>query len=133
MTTSQLFACLTYHDAPAAIEFLTELGFTKRLVVTDPDDESRIVHCQMRWRDTGGVMLGSVRTDENADFQMTPGATTISLVVASDEEVDATLERAVAAGAAVVQEPHNPPHGGRTCMVRDPEGNLWNIDSYPGE
>lgn len=133
MTTTQLFACLTYHDAPAAIEFLTALGFTKRLIVTDPADPTRIVHGQLRWRDTGGVMLGSVRTDEDADFRMTPGASTINLVVASDEDVDATLQRAVDAGATVVQQPHHPPHGGRSCMVRDAEGNLWNIDSYAGE
>ena len=50
--------------------------------------------------------------------------------------VDAQLPCVAAAldhGATLAQEPHHPPHGGRSAAVRDAEGNLWNVDSYPGE
>lgn len=132
-SNTQLFACLTYHDADRAIGFLRALGFTERIIVRDPDDQSVVVHSQFRWRETGGVMLGSVRPDDDREFTMTPGASTLNLVVSTDDEVDHTIERATSAGATLVQEPHHPPHGGRSAMVRDAEGNLWNIDSYPGE
>ncbi|WP_347349099.1 VOC family protein [Nigerium sp.] len=133
MTKPQLFTCMAFADADAAIEFLTALGFAEVLVVRDPDDPATVVHAQFRWRDNGGLMFGSVRPDDELGFAQEPGLGRCNLVVASDEEVDATLARAVAAGATVVQEPHHPPHGGRSTAVRDPEGNLWNIDSYPGE
>ncbi|MFX0539072.1 VOC family protein [Ornithinimicrobium sp. Y1847] len=136
MSQTQLFACLRYRDADAALTFLGALGFEERLVIRDEADPRVIHHAQLRWRETGGVMLGSVREDDlDADrgFTVHAGTATTNLVVASDDEVDQVLERAVAAGASVVQEPSSPPHGGRAAMVRDAEGNLWNIDSYAGE
>lgn len=133
MTKSQLFSCLTFADADRGIEFLKALGFTERIVVRDPDDPSQVRHAQFRWRDTGGVMFGSVRADDEVGFATTPGVGRINLVVASDDDVDATLQRALEAGGRLVQEPQHPPYGGRSAAVADPEGNLWNIDSYEGE
>ena len=52
---------------------------------------------------------------------------------AAAAEVDRVLTAALDHGATLAQEPHHPPHGGRSAAVRDAEGNLWNIDSYPGE
>lgn len=132
MTTPQLYACLTYIDADAGLAFLTTLGFTEVLVVRDQDDPTRIVHAQLRWRDNGGLMFGSHRVDDLADV-LTPGGAVVNLVVASDADVQATVDRAVAAGATLVQEPHRPPHGGVSALIGDPEGNYFNIDSYPGE
>lgn len=129
----QLFACLCYADADAGIAFLEALGFTEVLVVRDPDDPATVAHAQFRWRDNGGIMLGSVRQDDPTGFASRPGVSAVNLVVGSDAEVDQTLQRALDAGATLVQEPVEPPYGGRTTCVRDAEGNLWNIDSYPGE
>ena len=70
------------------------------------------------------------RDDDLASYY---GTGVCNLVVEDDAAVDATIARAVDAGARLVQEPKNPPHGGRSGAVADPEGNLWNIDSYPGE
>ena len=127
MTQPQLFQCFRYADAEAALTFMAALGFTERLVVRDGD---AIVHAQLKWRDNGGVMLGSRRDDDLASYY---GTGVCNLVVEDDAAVDATIARAVDAGARLVQEPKNPPHGGRSGAVADPEGNLWNIDSYPGE
>lgn len=133
MTKSQLFACLAFADADRGIEFLKALGFTERLIVRDPDDPSHVVHAQFRWRDNGGLMVGSVRPGDDREFAPKPGGGRINLVVAGDDEVGATLQRAVAAGGRVVAEVEHQPYGGCCGAVADPEGNMWNIDSYEGE
>lgn len=132
MTNAQLFACLRYHDADRALRFLHALGFEEHLVVRRDADPTIIEHAQLRWRDNGGVMLGSVRTDDR-EFTIHPGMACTNLVVATAAEVDEVVVKGMAAGGTLVQEPNEPPYGGRSAMVRDPEGNLWNIDSYPGE
>lgn len=43
------------------------------------------------------------------------------------EDLDATFERARAAGAEVLQEPISQPWGDRDCAFRDPSGNLVRI------
>jgi uncharacterized glyoxalase superfamily protein PhnB len=42
-------------------------------------------------------------------------------------DADATFERAVAAGAATLEEPLDTPDGDRRAMVRDSWGNTWQI------
>lgn len=130
MTKPQLFHCLRYSDADRAIKFLTTLGFTERLVVRNPEDSSIVEHAQFQWRENGGIMFGSTRND---DSHMTPGGNTCSLVVESDDQVDEIAERVVGAGAEIVIQPADSDHGGRRAAVRDFDGNLWHIDSYPGE
>ncbi len=49
------------------------------------------------------------------------------------DDVDATYDRAVAAGATVLAAPVDRDHGGREFTLADPEGNLWSIGSYRGE
>lgn len=132
MTKPQLFHCLRYDDADRALEFLHALGFTDTVVVRDETDSSVVVHAQLKWRDNGGLMFGSTRTDDKGDH-LNNGHSVCNLVVSSDEEVDATVARAVAAGGTHVDGPTEPPYGGRTSGVLDPEGNYWNIDSYEGE
>lgn len=132
MPDTQLFACLRYTDAERGIAFLEALGFESRLVVRHESDPTIIEHAQLRWRDSGGVMLGSVRDDDRG-VTVHAGVTTCSLVVAADSEVDQVLEKAVDAGATVVRPAEHPPYGGRSALVRDFDGNLWNIDSYAGE
>ena len=43
------------------------------------------------------------------------------------DDVEATWERAVAAGAETVEEPLDTPYGDRRAMVRDPFGNVYQI------
>jgi uncharacterized glyoxalase superfamily protein PhnB len=43
------------------------------------------------------------------------------------DDVDGAFARALAAGAAVVEEPRDVPYGDRRAMVEDPFGNLWQI------
>jgi PhnB protein len=43
------------------------------------------------------------------------------------DDVEATWERAVAAGAETIEEPLDTPYGDRRAMVRDPFGNVYQI------
>lgn len=130
MTTPQLYACLRYVDAEAAIAFVTALGFTERLVVRSEADSSFIEHAQFRWRDNGGIMFGS---DREGGAGPQTGTACVNLVVESADEVDRVLGAALAAGADQQGDIQEPPHGGRSVGVTDAEGNFWHIDSYPGE
>lgn len=130
MTKPELFACLRYTNAEAAIGFLTALGFTEVLVVIDDETPGLIHHAQYRWRDNGGIMFGTDRAD---GVGPRPGTACINLVVASDADVDAILASALRAGGSQITDIKEPEHGGRTVAVTDPEGNIFNLDSYPGE
>jgi uncharacterized glyoxalase superfamily protein PhnB len=43
------------------------------------------------------------------------------------DDVDATYERALTAGARSLEAPLDMPYGDRRAMVRDPFGNVWQI------
>jgi uncharacterized glyoxalase superfamily protein PhnB len=43
------------------------------------------------------------------------------------DDADATYERALAAGGAVLEAPLDTPYGDRRAMVRDPFGNIFQI------
>jgi predicted enzyme related to lactoylglutathione lyase len=53
---------------------------------------------------------------------MADGALTAAIFACDD--CDALFEKAVAAGADVVQEPKDQPYGVRDCAVRDPSKNM---------
>lgn len=135
MTNNNLFHCLAFRDADAGIDFLKALGFEERLVVRNDKDPSFVEHAQFQWRDGGGVMFGSVRRPEDTgnEWERRVGVASCYLVVPTDDEVDATYQRALAAGATSTREPVDESYGGRGCVVVDPEGNQWSIGSYPGE
>lgn len=48
------------------------------------------------------------------------------------DDVDATYQRALEAGAVSLEEPADMPYGDRRGMVRDPCGNDWQIATYKG-
>jgi len=43
------------------------------------------------------------------------------------DDADTVYRRALAAGAASLEEPLDTPYGDRRAMVRDPFGNVWQI------
>lgn len=98
---------LRYDDASAASEFLTgTLGFVEQ------------------------SMIGA-RTDPPSPFDT--GRAVIYLALDGAGNVDAHHDRAVAAGATVVQELVDQPYGSREYAVADPEGNVWSVGSYRPE
>ena len=130
-TTATIIPTMRYHDAAAAIEWLSEaFGFEKHLVV--PGDDDTIVHAQLVFGN-GMVMLGSARESEFDKLQKSPSA--LGDVVSQSpyiivEDVDKHYARAIAAGAEIVIEIRDEDYGGREYSCRDPEGHVWNFGSY---
>jgi PhnB protein len=56
-----------------------------------------------------------------------PRAATSAFLYLYVEDVDATYERAVQAGAVSIEEPVDVPYGDRRAMIKDPGGNDWQI------
>lgn len=131
MTTS-LFHLLTYRDAPAALAFLEAIGFRRRLVVWEDDEQTTLSHAQLSWGRHGGVMLSSLHRDGLESHPEALGTGRCYLVVDTDADVDATFARALAAGATARTEPEDQDYGGRNCGFADAEGNSFAVGSYPG-
>lgn len=133
MSNRTLFHSLAFRDVPGAIRFLEAVGFTEAERYTDPDDNSVVVHAQYNWRDTGGVMFGQARDGVGDDGWVdSVGHGQCYCVVEDDADVDRIHAAALDAGGSSVREPQEPDYGGRTCTVRDAEGNQWSFGTYAG-
>ncbi|MHA6625583.1 VOC family protein [Pseudonocardia sichuanensis] len=120
-----IYPTLRYDDAHAAIAFLTgTLGFTEQHLSTA--DDGSVGHAELSFGD-GVVMIGTRHPTPDA---FDTGRAVVYLALDDAGAVDAHHERAVAAGAEVVQELVDQPYGSREYAVRDPEGNVWSIGSY---
>ncbi len=120
---------LVYDDAHAAIRFLVEaFGFERRLLVPGVE-EGDVAHAELVWPEGGGVMLGSANRLESLVSQRPTGAAATYVVT---DEPDALFERAIAAGAELVQRLRDEDYGSRGFSVRDPEGNIWSFGTYRG-
>jgi len=122
---------LLYHDAPAAIKWLTRaFGFKPRLVVHRPD--GTIAHAQLVFGD-GMVMLASAESFDAGHLLKTPrdvgGVGTVELLV-HVADADKHHARALAAGAEIVSPLEVKPYGGRGYSCRDPEGHVWHFGTY---
>ena len=125
-TVPGVVACLRYRDAPAAIAFLRDaLGF--ELGHMSEDEQGRIVHAEL-WRGGDVLMLGSDR--EDTPWNQAPGTGGTYLVLDGEDAVDECFAAAMHAGALSVTEPASPTYGGRECVIRDLEGNLWSLGTY---
>jgi uncharacterized glyoxalase superfamily protein PhnB len=122
---------LGYEDLRAAIDWLAKaFGFEE--IAAHKGKDGHIVHAEMRFGD-GMVMLGQPGPSFGMKTARELGAVSGGVYSIVDDGVDAHYERAVAAGAEVVMEPHDTDYGSREYMVRDPEGNLWSFGTYRPE
>ena len=113
-------------DAKGLIRFLCDaFGFEEAVVYADGDV---VHHAELRWPEGGGVMLGSVRDDNDAHVA-DPGRSSAYVVCADPDAVHA---RAVAAGATITRAPFDTDYGSRDFAAVDPEGNRWSFGSYAG-
>jgi uncharacterized glyoxalase superfamily protein PhnB len=133
MTSAQkdspaVWPALVYRDAAAAIAFLVDAFGFEEVAVYKGETPDQVAHGELRWPGGGGVMLGSHRPESVlADL---PAGTGSVYVVA--DQPDALYERAVAAGATVVQGLRDEDYGSRGFTVRDPEGVYWSFGTYGG-
>jgi uncharacterized glyoxalase superfamily protein PhnB len=120
-----IYPSLRYHDARAAIDFLSEAyGFTEKAV--HAGDDGVIHHAELSG--FGGiVMLGTEPEDGDPRWGTHAGQSWLYL---STEDPDALHDRALAAGAQIVRELTDTDYGSRDFSARDPEGNLWSFGTY---
>jgi uncharacterized glyoxalase superfamily protein PhnB len=124
----QVWPTLRARDARGLIRFLVEaFGFEETVVHGDSD---QVHHAELAWPLGGGIMLGSARPSGDDPWPLEPGSFGAYVVC---DEPDALCERARAAGAEIVMEPFDQPHGSRDFLARDPEGNRWSFGTYRGE
>lgn len=107
-------------DAAAAIDFYsTAFGADEIFRIQDP--AGTVIHCEIAIGQSV-VMLGDV--DERFCEPRSAGGTTVGIHLYVDS-VDRVFERAVSAGATVLEKPQDMFYGDRVTMIRDPFGHIW--------
>ena len=106
---------------------------TPRLVVHNP---GRLV--EFLKHAFGGT--GDFRTEVPSEVRIGDSLVMVSSVGPRDpmpaylylyvDDIDATYQRALDAGAVSLEEPQDMPYGDRRRMIKDPCGNLWQIATH---
>jgi len=100
---------LVVHDVDAQVRFL-------RLVFGATGDVDPQRPAEVR---IGDSLLMISSSDERSVFP--------AFLYVYVDDADATFERAVEAGATVIEDPVDTPYGDRRAMVSDPFGNVFQI------
>lgn len=125
---AELFAYLSYADAPAALEWLQRVGFD--VVARQDGPEGSVLHAEVRLGQAV-VMVAS----NDADYRKPPllGHSTGAGLYLLVDDVDGFYHSAITAGATPVIEPENTECGSRRARVLDPQGQEWTAGTYkPG-
>jgi PhnB protein len=122
---------LIVRNGRAAIDFYgAAFGARQMLLLEGPD--GRIGHATLRIG-TAEVFLA----DEHPEFESVVGPETIGgtsvMIDLEVEDVDAAVDRAVAAGAELIRPPDHAESGVQAGKVRDPFGHVWLITRIIGE
>ena len=113
--------------AARAIEFYKQaFGATEVFRMAQPD--GRIGHAEIKIGDSR-VMLADEHLAIGARSAQTIGGSPVSFLVYV-EDVDKTVEQAVAAGAKLVRPVADQFYGDRTGGVEDPFGHAWYIATH---
>ncbi|MGA8216441.1 MAG: VOC family protein [Candidatus Sulfotelmatobacter sp.] len=85
------------------------------------------LHAEVRIGDSTLMIGGGI---PGREFRSTPNTHALHLYV---EDTDAVCEKALAAGATLIDEPRDQEYGERSGSVKDPAGNVWYIATHKGE
>ena len=122
---------LAVRSARAAIAFYAA-AFGARQKVLLEEQDGRIGHATL------GIGPAEIYlADEHPEFEnvvgpQTLGGTSVTLDL-EVADVDAAVERAVAAGATLIRPPDHPTSGVQAGKVRDPFGHVWLITRIIGD
>jgi PhnB protein len=120
-------AYLIVDDGARAIEFYRDaFGATEVLRFEGPD--GRIGHAEVKIGDSH-VMLADEHTEMGARSPKTLGGSPISLMLYVDD-VDATVAKAIEAGAKVTRPVANQFYGDRVGGLEDPFGHAWYVATH---
>ena len=113
--------------ANAAIDFYTRvLGAKERM--TMPGPEGKVGHAELSIGDSL-IMLADEFPDMGARGPRSLGGSPVTVHVYV-EDVDATFERAIDAGATVLRPVENKFYGDRGGEFEDPYGHRWSIATH---
>lgn len=90
-------------------------------------ENSEIAFYQMNGFVFGTWLKKELEADSQREGLLTPGAFSLAHNVGSAEEVDAIIEKLVAAGGKLLRPGDAPVHGGYRGYVADPDGHAWEI------
>ena len=123
---SLLTICVS--DLAKSTAFYEALGFRRRARKAEG----------VAFFDAGGVVLSlwtaaAMGKDAGIAIDAQKGFRDVSLAwnVASREEVDRAMARAVTAGARVLRKPEKVFWGGYTSYFTDPDGHIWEVAHNP--
>jgi PhnB protein len=118
---------LIVNDGARAIEFYKQaFGATETFRMEGPD--GRIGHAEIKIGDSH-VMLADEQPQIGARSPQTIGGSPVSLTLYV-EDVDATVGRAVEAGAKLIRPVADQFYGDRTGGVTDPFGHVWFVATH---
>ncbi len=119
---ANIYPCLRYADAGAAIAWLERVfGFVRHVVYDGPDGS--VGHGEMSFG-AGMIMLSSLSKEGvMAKVPHRPQC----IYVAVPENIEAHYARARLAGATIVRELAPTDYGSTDYCALDPEGNFWSF------
>ncbi len=115
------------NDAAGAIEFYKRVFGATELYHLESSG-GRIGHAEIKIGDSH-IMLADEHPEINARSPQTLGGSPISIVLYV-EDVDATVGRAVEAGAKLLRPVKDQFYGDRTGGVQDPFGHEWYVATH---
>jgi PhnB protein len=116
--TPRITPYLLYEDLPGALEWLAKaFGFRLRY----PLPNGKATHAEMEFGDAV-ILMGYPGPQYRNPKHL--GQVTQNLYIRVDD-LDRHFERAVQAGAIVLENPTDQPYGDRRYGVADPEGHCW--------
>jgi uncharacterized glyoxalase superfamily protein PhnB len=119
--TPRVTPYLLYENLPAALEWLAKaFGLRERSRQAGPDGKP--THAEMTLGEDGLILMGWPGPQYRNPKRL--GQATQNLYVRV-EDLDKHFERAVQAGAVVLEKPEDQPYGDRRYGVEDPEGHRW--------
>ena len=122
----QIIPYLLYGDAGAAMDWLIRVfGFTER--ARDRHSDGTVRHGELMLDNGGVIMLGSPGAGFLGPAKLGE-VTQLQCITIAD--LPAHRERARAAGAEIVQAPHDESYG-RTYTARDLDGHPWFFTTPP--
>jgi uncharacterized glyoxalase superfamily protein PhnB len=122
---TQIIPYIFYRNVPEALAWLTRaFGFTEELQHPTPSG----MHAQMTFRGQR-IMMGQGSRDWRMQSPSEIRVATMGIFIYL-ADVDAHHERALAAGAEIVEPPHDQDWG-RTYTARDLDGHPWFFTTPP--
>lgn len=115
---------LSIKGAAAAIDFYKK-AFGAVEVVRMPQPDGRVGHAELMFG-ASYVMMADEFPEMNVVGPKTLGNTSVGLLLYVDD-VDKTVERAVALGAKIIKPAQDQFYGDRNATLEDPFGHKWTV------